>query len=114
MPLRPLRHRHNTPQLMLNRRRFTLSRTPLTLRLPPSIRFPIRLQPTLTTTAGLHIATGGIHTTAPRSGSVSDMATADMATAGIEAAGIAVVGIAVVAFVVGGMAGTANYWLICR
>ena len=66
-PLPPRRHRHNMPRLMLNRPRFTFSLNPLTLRPPPSIRFPIRPRPTLTTTVATLTTTAGILTiTAPR------------------------------------------------
>src|ERR1019366_7403574 len=89
----PRRHQHNMLRLMLNRRQLMFSLIPVTRRRPLSMRFRIRLQ-TTTLTEVILTTTGGILiTTAPRSGSVSDMEAGTMVgIAGAIMAGITVAG----------------------
>ena len=105
-PLPPRRHRHNTP-------RITFNLNPLTFRTLPSIQFPIRPRPTLTTMVAT-LTTTAILITAPGSG--SDLAGADMAGAGTAAAIAAVAGFTAAGLAVGGMvaAATANCALLSR
>src|ERR1039458_2453757 len=67
--LPPRRHPHSMPRLRLTQRRLTFSLTPLTLQPPPSMRFPIRPRPILTTTvvATLTTTAGILTITARRS-----------------------------------------------
>src|ERR1017187_5128858 len=93
------------PRLMLNQRRLTFSLTPLTLRPPPSMRFPIRPRPILTITvvATLTTTVGILTLTARRFRSVLDLATAGTMAAAI-AAGVVTGGGFAAGLAAGGMA----------